>query len=469
MEFANLLFLYLLLPIAILVYTLIPGMNRKNWALIVISLVFYAMGQPVYMALMVGLTFLNYKLAFRIHSEDRSTILIPLVLNLGVWAGFKYITMLLESLGVGDTASGLFPVGLSVYFFSVAGYMLDVYSRKTEPEEKFRNLLLYFMMFPKLLQGPVVRYEQLRGQLQKRRHHPRFVFEGLQRFVFGLAKKVLLADTCGRVLAEVNASGADTTLIGVWFAAILFMFQIYYDFSGYSDMAIGLGKVFGFRYCENFRHPYLSLSVEEFCQKWNMSLGGFFRDYVYLPLGGDRVGKLRQLVNLVIVCLLYGLWHGIGWNYLLWGLFLFAVLSVEKYIPDFLGNPSEGVIRSITLWLILVGWIIFSHEKFSDLQAAVAAMLGYGGMGMADLGLWILKSLPVLLMCIIGCTTLPVSAKQIFAGVCGMAPHREDPDTITPLRIVYLLVSVAVMGVLLWLCTVSLVTNPALPSIYGRF
>lgn len=469
MDFSNLLFLYILLPLVILIYTVLPDMDRKNWVLIGASLVLYAMGQPIYMVLMVGLTFLNYKFALRIDPEDRSTVLIPVILNIGLLAGFKYLTLLLETLGVKINGAGLFPIGLSLYCFSAVSYVLDVYNGKTEPEERFRNLLLYFLMFPKLLQGPLVRYEKMRDQLEYRRQHPRAVFEGIQRFVFGLAKKVLLADTCGRVLAEVNASGDDTTLIGVWFAAILFMFQIYYDLSGCSDMAIGLGKVFGFRFCENFDRPYTTLSVNDFCQRWNMSVGSFFRDYVYLPLGGDRMGKSRQAVNMLIVCLLYALWHGCSWNYVIWGVYLFVILAFEKHVTPTLENLPDDICRCITIWLILVGWIIFSNESLPDLQAAVGAMLGYGGMGSAELGQWILKSLPVLIMCVIGCTWLPVSAKQVVAGVCGMGRRRIQPNVITALRVAYLLGSVAVMCLLMWLCTVSLVTNPALPAFYGRF
>ena len=493
MEFSNLFFLYILFPTVVLIYFLLPDMRKKNLALLAISLVFYAMGQPIYMGLMVALSFLNYKLALRIDPDDRSTVILPVALNIGVLAVFKYLDFFLNTIGLGleggllmgglkAVVNGLnsigfsfaepttvLPIGISFYTFSVISYLMDVYNDKIDPEEDFQNLLLYFMMFPKMLQGPIVRYEQVADQLVERKHHPRAMFEGMRRFLFGLAKKVLLADYCGKILSELNSGGADTTLIGVWFAAILFMFQIYYDFSGYSDMAIGLGKIFGFRYCENFDRPYLSLSITEFWRRWHMSLGSFFRDYVYIPLGGNRMGKPRQVFNMLVVWGLTGLWHGASWNYVLWGLYFFVILAVEKQFMSTLETLPDWVCRCITLWLVLVGWIIFSHENFADLQAAFLATLGFGGMATAGLGTRILNSLPLMAVCFVGCTQFPTYVKRIFDGVCGMGRRRAKPNAVTPLRIVHLVVTVAVMCLLLWLCTVSLVGSTSAPSIYGNF
>ena len=493
MEFSNLFFLYILFPAVMLIYFLLPDMRRKNLALLVISLVFYAMGQPLYMGLMVALSYLNYRLALRIDPEDRSTVILPIALNIAVLALFKYLDFFLNTIGLGieggllmaglkAVVKGLnaigfsfaepttvLPIGISFYTFSVISYLADVYMGKVEPEEKFQNLLLYFMMFPKMLQGPIVRYEQVAAQLEERNHHPRAIFEGVQRFLFGLAKKVLLADYCGKILSEVNSGGADTTLVGVWFAAILFMFQIYYDFSGYSDMAIGLGRIFGFRYCENFDRPYLSLSITEFWRRWHMSLSSFFRDYIYIPLGGNRMGKPRQILNMLAVWALTGLWHGASWNYVLWGLYFFVVLVLEKHFMATLETLPDWVCRCLTLWLLLVGWIIFSHENFADLQAAFLAMLGFGGMATPGLGTRILNSLPLLAVCFVGCTNVPVYAGRIFSGICGMGRRRKKANLVTPLRITYLVVTMGIMCLLLWLCTVSLVGSTSAPSIYGNF
>lgn len=490
MEFSNLLFVYILLPVILLIYYLLPDIRKKNMAMLIISIIFYAMGQPLYMVLIVALSYLNFRLALRIDPDDRSTVILPVVMNLGVFAVFKYLDSALALIGMDDglllgglktVVNGLnrigfsfaepvtvLPIGVAFYTLSVISYLMDVYDGKTEAEDNFQNLLLYLLMFPKLLQGPIVRYDDVADQIYDRKHHPRIVFEGMQRFLFGLAKKVLLADACGRILAELNASGADTTLVGVWFAAVLFMFRIYYDFSGYSDMAIGLGKMFGFCYCENFNRPYLAVSVSQFWHRWHISLGSFFRDYVYIPLGGRRYGKVRKLVNMLIACSLTGLWHGAGWNYVLWGVYFFLILTVEKECMPTLECLPDGVCRCITLWLVLVGWIIFSHDNIADFQAAFLATLGYGGMAVEGLWALLFGSIPLLAICFLGCSKFPIYVKRIFDGICDMGSQRKNPSRATPLRMVHLAISLAVMCLLLWLCTVSMVSMPTLPSIFAN-
>ena len=469
MAFSSLLFLYLILPLSVLVYFLLPDIRRKNLALIVISLLLYSVGNLLYLPLMAGLCLLNYKMAFRIHPEDRRSLWIPVLINVGLLAGFKYLSMVLDLFDVKTGSFVLLPIGLSVFVFSAVSYLVDVYNGTVEPEEKFSNLLLYFLMFPKLLQGPIVPYAQLRGQMEIRRHSPRAVFEGFQRFLFGLAKKVLLADACGRLLEAFNSACADNTLVGVWFTAILFLFQIYYDFSGCCDMAIGLGRIFGFRYCENFNRPYMALSVTEFCARWNMSLGNFFRNYVYEPLGADQFGKSRQAVNMMICCLLVGMWHATGMNYLIWAVYLGAVLVVELYLQDSMRFWPDWLCRCWTWWLLLFGFIIFSHEDLSALKAAMAGVLGYGDFSIPGTGRWIASSIPLLMICTIGCTELPVMVKQIFAGLCTMDRRSARDDKIALLRVVYVFVCLIVMLVLLWLVTVAMTTQPALAPIYSKF
>ena len=469
MVFSSLLFLYLILPVSVLVYHLLPDVRRKNLALIVISLLLYTMGQPIYLPLMVGLCFVNYRMAFRIDPEDRRSIWIPVLINIGILGGLKYLSMVFDLFDVKTNGFVVLPMGLSIFVFSAVSYLLDIYNGTVEPEEKFSNLLLYFLMFPKLLQGPIVPYSQLRGQLEFRRHSPRAVFEGIQRFLFGMAKKVLLADACGRILESFNGAGADNTLVGVWFTAILFLFQIYYDFSGCCDMAIGLGRIFGFRYCENFNRPYMALSVTEFCSRWNISLGGFFRRYVYEPLGSDELGEARQAVNILICCLLLGLWYATGLNYLIWALYLGAVLVVELYLKDSMRFWPDWICRCWTWWLLLFGFVLFSHQDLSSLKTALAGMLGYGGFSVPGTGKWIVYSLPLLIFCIVGCTEVPVMVKRIFAGICGMDRRSARDDRITPLRIVYVLVCLAAMLMLLWVVTVAMTGEPALAPIYSKF
>jgi alginate O-acetyltransferase complex protein AlgI len=465
----TLLFLYLVLPVSALVYHLMPDIRRKNIALIVMSLLLYTFGQPAYTLLMVALCYVNYRFAFRIDPEERGTLLLPVVLNVGILAGFKYLSVLLGLFDVSTGGFTILPAGLSIFVFSAVSYLADVYQGTVEPEERFSNLLLYFLMFPKLLQGPIVPYSQLSHQLQRRRTNARACFEGFQRFLFGLAKKVLLADACGRLILAFQNAEAENTLVGVWFTAIVFMFRIYYDFSGCCDMAIGLGRIFGFRYCENFKRPYLALSVTEFCSRWNLTLVGFFRTYVYEPLGSNQLGKARQAINMLFCLLLIGLWHSTGLNYLVWAAYFWAVLVVELYLQDYITYWPDWLCRCWTLWLLLFSFILFSREDLGSLKAAMSGILGYGGFSVPGTGRWIFSSLPLLIICWIGVTDLPVLAKRMFAGVCGMDGRKGQSEAISPLRVIYVAVCAACVLGLLWLCTVALATQSPLPSIYGQF
>lgn len=466
---SNLLFLYLILPALILAYHLLREVWQKNIMLICASLLLYAAAQPAYVVVMLVLSYVNYRLGLRIDPEERKTIWLPVLINVGILAGFKYLTLVMDLLQVDTGGFRIMPIGLSVFIFSVLSYLLEVYHGTAEPEEDFGNLLVYFLMFPKLVQGPIVPYAQIRHQLRSRYSSPRAIFEGFQRFLFGLAKKVLLADSCGRLLTAVVGAGGNYTLVGVWYGAILFLFQIYYDFSGCCDMAIGLGRIFGFRYCENFNRPYLALSVTEFCGRWNMSLGRFFRSYVYEPLGGDSFGRPRQAINVMFCCLLVGLWHSTGLNYLVWAVFFAAVLIAEMYLHDSMRFWPDWLCRCWTLWFLTFGCILFSHENLSDLKNALAATLGYGGFSVTGLGRCIFGSLPLLIICILGCTNLPVYAKRIFAGICGMDRRSGNQNAISLLRVVYAVVSLLVVLLLLWLCTVAMTANIPLPPIYSRF
>ncbi len=493
MEFSNLYFLYILLPVTLLVYFLMPDIRKKNMTLLAVSLLFYAMGQPLYVALIVGLSYLYYFLAQRISQENPGTLLVPVALNILVLALFKYLDFFLGMVGLGvegglllsglkglvnwlnslgfafQEPTSVLPIGISFYTFSVISYLVDVYRRKVSAEKDFCNFLLYLTMFPKLLQGPIVRYEQVAPQLSERKTNPRMVFEGAQRFAFGLAKKVLLADYAGKVVSELATSGADQAMIGAWFSAVMFMFQIYYDFSGYSDMAIGLGKVFGFKYCENFDLPYTSKSITEFWRRWHMSLGSFFRDYVYIPLGGNRKGKNRQTVNMFVVWALTGLWHGASWNFVIWGLYFFLLLAVEKQIMPILETLHSALRNAITMVLVLFGWVIFSHTDLPELGSALGAMIGLGGFSSAGVWTKLLNTLPLLAVCVIGATGLPRTVGQVFAGMCGMGRRRKQGNAVTLSRVVYLTVIFGVVCLLLWLCTVSLVGSTSAPSIYAEF
>lgn len=439
MEFSSLYFLYLFLPLTLLAYFLVPGLRLKNIVLLAASLLFYAMGQPVYVLLLVGLSYANFAMARCIRPGKRNTLLLPVVVNLAVLGLFKYLDFFLGIFGITVADGGVMlaalrgitnglnsigfafrsptsalPLGLSFYAFQVISYVADVYRGKVKAERSFFNLLLYLSMFPKMMQGPIVRYEQVARQLMDRRTTPRAAFEGAQRFIIGLAKKVLLADYAGKVVASLSTGGGNGTFVGAWLAALMFMFQIYFDFSGYSDMAIGLGRIFGFRYCENFDLPYISTSITEFWRRWHMSLGSFFRDYVYIPLGGNRVSKTKWLRNILVVWLLTGLWHGAAWNFVLWGLFFAVFLTAEKLWYGRALAKTRVFKHIYVLLLVVVSFVLFDANSVGEAAAAIGGLFGAAGVSAIDpISRYYLRSFAVVfLIGIVGATPLPKRAVE---------------------------------------------------------
>ena len=487
MQFTELSFLYLWLPLALAAYFSAKKLRTKNTILLCVSLIFYAMGQPLYLALLVGLSWLNFGLARKIRGGKRRTLIVPVAINITVLVMLKYLDFFLGNRECGIILSiarqmvavlnawgmslreptGALPMGVSFYTFSMVSYLVDVYRGKVEAEKRFDHLLLYLTMFPKLLQGPIVRYVDVAPQIRQRKTTSQGAYEGAQRFVFGLAKKVLLADYCGKIISELSGVGSSECFVGAWLVALLFFFQLYFDFSGYTDMAIGLGKIFGFTYCENFDFPYTSISVSEFWRRWHISLGSFFRDYVYIPMGGSRAGWKRQVLNLLAVWALTGLWHGASWNYVIWGLYFFGILVAEKHFAAQLEKLPKYGRRILTLFLILIGWVIFANEDLGQLGTALTSMAGFHGFSAAGVGLKLLNSLPLIALCSICCTSLPRWGMTYWYFICRM--DKEDENTVTAWKGLYLGSYFVVMAALLWLCTVSLVGNTSAPSIYGGF
>lgn len=470
-------------------------MKRKNIVLLVASFLLYASGQPIALGLLVGLSYGNFALAKRIQPGNKKSLILPVAVNLAVLAIFKYLDFFLGIFGVHTAEGGLLlgllrsmtqglnkigfsfgevktalPIGLSFYVFQVISYLADVYKGKIPAETSFQKLLLYLTMFPKMAQGPITRYEQLEPQLEDRRTTPRAAFEGAQRFVFGLGKKVLLADYAGKVVSSMALDGSAGTFVGAWLSALMFMFQIYFDFSGYTDMAIGLGRIFGFRYAENFNLPYTSSSITDFWRRWHMTLGSFFRDYVYIPLGGNRRGKARQILNLFVVWALTGLWHGAAWNFVLWGLYFFVLLAIEKQIQPVLERWPKFLRILLTMFLVLIGWVIFSHTNLKELGAALAAMFG-GGTSFAGSGAGtrLANSLPLLILCLLGASPVPRFMGLIWSGLLDMNRKERRRNAVTAKKLVYLGGILLVMVLLLWLCTVSMVGSTSAPSIYASF
>lgn len=468
MEFSTLYFLYLFLPLTLAVYFLVPGIRRKNMVLLVASLVFYAMGQLCYLLLLLLTAFLNFFLSHRMVAGQKGSLVLPVFLNLLVLGVFKYLDFLLGIFGItgaegGQVLGWAFPIGISFYTFQLISYQVDVYRGRHKPAERFSDFLLYLSMFPKMLMGPIVRYDDVRKQLASRRSNPRAIFEGAVRFCVGLAKKVLIADYAHTVVSELSKQAYGAA---AWLGALMYMFYIYFEFSGCSDMAIGLGRIFGFRYPENFDVPYASSSITEFWRRWHMTLGSFFRDYVYIPLGGNRRGKVRQILNMLVVWALTGLWHGANWNFILWGLYFFVLLSAEKQLMPRLTRLPFVVRNLITMFFVLIGWVIFSHESLPELGATLAMMFGKGAFWNASVGVVLKNSLLLLALCVIGSSVLPRYFSLIWSGIL---VRGKRTGNVTMTQLIYAISLFLFAAALLYLCTASLTGASSVPSLYASF
>ena len=396
MVFSSLVFLLVFLPCVLACYFLSPGIRSKNAVLCLFSLVFYAWGEPVYLFLMVLLILVNYLLARGMGEQApkgrrRALLILALVSNLSVLGFFKYGDFLLANLeALLQTALpriGLaLPLGISFFTFQIMSYMIDVYRGEAPPQKSLLKLATYISLFPQLVAGPIVRYQMVAAELDARQHSPALFARGLHRFILGLGKKVILANSMALLADAVFDQAALPGGWVMWLGAVAYMLQIYHDFSGYSDMAIGMGWMFGFHFRENFRYPYTASSVSDFWRRWHISLSTWFRDYVYIPLGGSRRGLGRTMLNMLLVWLLTGLWHGAGWNFLLWGLYYFLFLAAEKLVGQEKLNAVPGVLRHMAVLLIvLLGWIIFRVEDAGRIGEAFAGLFRFEGGGAAFL------------------------------------------------------------------------------------
>ena len=418
MVFSSLTFLLFYLPAVLAVYYLALA-KLKNLVLFVFSLLFYAWGEPVYVGLMIFSTVLDYCCgraaeAYRGTKKAKAALIVSVTVNLGLLCLFKYTDFLLTTInGVFGLSIPLLnlplPIGISFYTFQTMSYTIDVYRGDTKAQKNLISFGAYVSLFPQLIAGPIVRYQTIAAQIDHRVHTADLFSSGVKRFVCGLAKKVLLANNIGllwNTISQTELSGL--TVVSAWLGLIAFGFQVYFDFSGYSDMAIGLGRMFGFSFCENFEYPYISASVTEFWRRWHISMGTWFRDYVYIPLGGNRRGFKIQLRNIAIVWLLTGFWHGAAWNYVLWGIFYGLLLMLEKFfLLEKLKKFPAAVARLYTLLCVLVGWGLFAIEDFSKLGGYFGAMFGAGAGFCDNNTLWQLSSyLPLLGICLVASTPL---------------------------------------------------------------
>lgn len=396
MLFSSIVFLFSFLPAVMILYYLLP-VRFRNVILLLASLVFYAWGEPVYLFLMLLSILFNYFSGLDIarNLQDKRaakrSLVFNLIINLAVLGFFKYEGFVL------DTLNGILPVhisyhalplpiGISFYTFQILSYIIDVYQGNVKVQTNLPNFALYVTMFPQLIAGPIVQYADVDEQLASREVSRTKFGEGSMYFIRGLAKKVLLANTSGMIFTEVSGlAKGNIAVMTAWLGAFAYMFQIYFDFSGYSDMAIGLGKMFGFEFNMNFNYPYVSKSITEFWRRWHISLSSWFRDYVYIPLGGNRVSKIKHIRNLLIVWFLTGLWHGAAWNFVAWGLYYGVILIIEKYLLSPVLDRLPDVVRHIySIVLVVIGWVLFFSSSFGQAADYIRVMFGAGAHGFAD-------------------------------------------------------------------------------------
>lgn len=367
MIFSSITFLYYFMPLVLGIYFLVPG-QFKNIVLLISSLVFYAWGEPRYVFLMLAVIILGYVAGIFLKKAERERVrkivlALAVIGDIAILCYFKYADFLI---GSWNRLSGAdvrllniaLPVGISFYIFQTISYLVDVYKKEVEAQTSLLRLALYISMFPQLIAGPIVKYHQIDKELSYRKHSVSMCADGIRRFVIGLSKKVLLANSLGE-LCNIARTTADNSVLMCWMYAIAYTLQVYFDFSGYSDMAIGLGRILGFHFEENFNYPYISASITEFWRRWHISLGTWFREYVYIPLGGNRRGRIRWVVNIAVVWMLTGLWHGASWNYVAWGIYFAVFLMIEKLWLGKLLEKYKILGHIYTILVVMIGFVIF--------------------------------------------------------------------------------------------------------------
>ena len=461
MLFSGIPFLFYFLPIVLLVYFLVPK-SLKNGVLLIFSLVFYAWGEPKYVFLMIATIGLFYICGLAIGKCVRPGwkklwLWVSVVISLGLLAVFKYADFLLGSVNAVTGAQIpllklALPIGISFYTFQCLSYTIDVYRGNAQVQKNPISFGAYVSLFPQLIAGPIVRYVDVARELDHREHSWEDALAGMRRFLSGLSKKILLANQFGELTNLFRASEEKSVLF-YWIYAIAFTLHIYFDFSGYSDMAIGLGRIFGFRFMENFNYPYLSRSISEFWRRWHISLGSWFRDYVYIPLGGNRVSRGRWVCNILIVWLLTGLWHGAAWNFVLWGLLYAVFLLLEKGVPALQKLPSL-LRRGYVLLVVILGFVLFNAESLPQAASDIGGMFGFGGVPLiSGQTLYCLRSYGVLFL----------------AGFVGATPLVRNLAQRISQKPVAAVLEPAVLLALLLVCTAYLVDGSFNPFLYFRF
>lgn len=428
MVFSKPIFLFGFLPIVLLLYYIAPR-KFKNFVLLFMSLIFYAWGEPKLLLLMVFTIFVDYTAGLLINKYSNKPVtskiifVATLVINLALLGIFKYANFVIDSInsvvgGKFDLLEISLPIGISFYTFQALSYVIDVYKKVVPVEKNLLNFTTYVVLFPQLIAGPIVQYKTVANELSKRQETVGLFSEGIWRFAVGLAKKVIIANQIGAIWTEIHSTPELLTVGKAWIGALAFTFQIYFDFSGYSDMAIGLGKMFGFNFLENFNYPYISKSITEFWRRWHISLGTWFKEYVYIPMGGNRKGLIRQIFNILIVWMLTGLWHGASWNFVIWGLYFGLILVLEKaFLLKILQKTHAFFAHLYSLLLIIFGWVIFECGTTSEIICFFKGMFGIGVSLWNEETTYILcNSLLIFILAAICSTQIGKSIKEKLSG-----------------------------------------------------
>lgn len=467
MVFSGIPFLYYFLPIFLIVYFVVPS-RARNLVLLLASLFFYGWGEPRFVPVLLFSIVQGFLFGLLIEKEKHAKLfmILSIVLSLGILSVCKYANFFVENF---NAATGLsiallnitLPIGISFYTFQVISYVVDVYRKKVPAQKSFLKLAMYIAMFPQLIAGPIVRYADIEGELTERALSTQEITEGIKRFLIGLSKKVLLANSLGELCVACKELGNKSIAL-MWIYAIAFALQIYFDFSGYSDMAIGLGKILGFHFPENFQYPFIAKSATEFWRRWHISLGSWFRDYVYIPLGGNRVSKKRWFFNIMVVWMLTGFWHGASWNFILWGLFFGLLLILEK---QYLLKPLEKAKvwnHVYMFFVIVISFLIFDAVKIQDGIEHLGMMFGLRGLPLVtgDGNYLIKKYLLLLILAVLGSTPF---AKWMTDMACMKMREKKATEMIWKGIEVVLCLS----GLLL--VTAYLVDSSFNPFLYFRF
>ncbi len=463
MLFTSISFIYYFLPIVIISYVIAPK-KFKNAVICISSLIFYFYGEPKYIILMLAEILIAYIIAILIDkNRNKSILILGIIIHVGLFCIFKYTDFIISNINsIFNTNIGLLrlaiPIGISFYTFQILSYEIDVYRGNVAVQKNLLKLTAYVTLFPQLIAGPIVRYETIENELENRKQTKEDFSYGIMRFTIGLAKKVLIANALGE-LCNTFALTTEKSIALYWISAISYTLQIYFDFSAYSDMAIGLGRIFGFHFLENFNYPYISKSITEFWRRWHISLGSWFRDYVYIPLGGNRVSKLKHIRNIFVVWLLTGIWHGASWNFAIWGTMFGVILIIEKFlIGKYLEKLPTFIKRIYVLFIVIISFIIFNANNMQEAITNIVGLFGANGENFINqFTIYYLKSYAIILVIgIIGATPIP---RNIIQKLQQKSKLKKIINTLEPVYIVILLVIV----------TAYLVDNSYNPFLYFRF